>query len=94
MSDPVAIEEAGKKAKKAAIEAALEGIVLLENKGNFLPLSRRSIRRIAVIGANAQGEPRSGGGSAAVPASADLISEIDGIKSLARQGAAVDRDLC
>ncbi|HEY5706224.1 MAG TPA: glycoside hydrolase family 3 C-terminal domain-containing protein [Terrimicrobiaceae bacterium] len=90
VSDPEAIENATKKAKKVAITAAREGIVLLKNEENFLPLNRRSIRSIAVIGANAEGEPRSGGGSAAVPASTDFISEIDGIKSLAKEGAIVD----
>ena len=66
------------RSKEAAIEVAREGIVLLENKGNFLPLDKRAIR-IAVIGANAKGEPPSGGGSAAVPPSVDFVSEIDGI---------------
>ena len=77
------------RSKVAAIEVAREGIVLLKNRGDFLPLDKRAIRRIAVIGANAKGEPPSGGGSAAVPPSVDFISEIDGIKSQAR-GATVD----
>jgi beta-glucosidase len=77
------------RSKVAAIEVAREGIVLLENRGDFLPLDKRAIRRIAVIGANAKGEPPSGGGSAAVPPSVDFISEIDGIKSQA-PGATID----
>ena len=78
------------RSKAAAIEVAREGIVLLKNRGDFLPLDKRAIRRIAVIArANAKGEPPSGGGSAAVPPSVDFISEIDGIKSQAR-GATVD----
>jgi beta-glucosidase len=72
------------ESKKVAIKVAREGIVLLENKGNFLPLDKRGISKIAVIGANAKGEPPSGGGSAAVPASLDFVSEIDGIKSQAK----------
>ncbi len=72
------------RSKKTAIDVAREGIVLLENKGNYLPLDRHATSSIAVIGANAKGEPPSGGGSAAVPASLDFISEIDGIKSLAK----------
>ena len=75
------------RSKAAAIEVAREGIVLLENKGNFLPLNKGANLKIAVIGANAQGEPPSGGGSAAVPPSVDFISEIKGIES---QGATVD----
>ena len=90
VGDPDAIDKAGKRGKKAAIEAAREGIVVLENKESFLPLNKRDIRSIAVIGTNAQGEPRSGGGSAAVPPSLDFISEIDGIKSQAEKGASVD----
>ena len=90
VSDPEAIERASKNAKKAVIEAAREGIVLLENKENFLPLKKGKIQSIAVIGGNAQGEPRSGGGSAAVPASDDFVSEIDGIKSLVKKGATVE----
>jgi beta-glucosidase len=71
------------RSKEVATDVAREGIVLLENKGNFLPLNKQVIRKIAVIGANAKGEPPSGGGSAAVPASVDFVSEIDGIKSQA-----------
>jgi beta-glucosidase len=71
------------RSKEVATDVAREGIVLLENKGNFLPLNKQVIRKIAVIGANAKGEPPSGGGSAAVPVSVDFVSEIDGIKSQA-----------
>ena len=77
------------RSKEVATDVAREGIVLLENKGNFLPLNKQAIRKIAVIGANAKGEPPSGGGSAAVPVSVDFVSEIDGIKSQA-PGATVD----
>ena len=77
------------RSKEVAIKVAREGIVLLENKKDFLPLNKHTIRKTAVIGANGKGEPPSGGGSAAVPASLDFISEIDGIKSQA-PGATVD----
>ena len=77
------------RSKEVATDVAREGIVLLENKGNFLPLNKQAIRKIAVIGANAKGEPPSGGGSAAVPPSVDFVSEIDAIKSQA-PGATVD----
>ena len=88
--DPVAIAEAAENSKKASIKAAREGIVLLENKKDFLPLNRRSIKKIAVIGRNANGEPPTGAGSARVPPSPDFISEIDGIKSLLKNNAQVD----
>jgi beta-glucosidase len=91
-SDPVAIEEAAKKSKEVAIQSAREGIVLLENKKNFLPLNRHSIKKIAVIGRNANGEPPTGAGSAFVPAATppNFISEIDGINSLLTKNAKVD----
>ncbi|HEY5752026.1 MAG TPA: glycoside hydrolase family 3 C-terminal domain-containing protein [Chthoniobacterales bacterium] len=56
---------------------------------NLLPLNKHSIKKIAVIGPNAEGEPPTGSGSAHVPPSDDFISVIDGIKSLA-PGATVD----
>ncbi len=56
---------------------------------NLLPLDKDSIKKIAVIGPNAEGEPPTGAGSALVPPSDDFISVIDGIKSLA-PGATVD----
>ncbi|HEY5743509.1 MAG TPA: glycoside hydrolase family 3 C-terminal domain-containing protein [Terrimicrobiaceae bacterium] len=90
VSDNAAIEEAAKKSKDAVIKVAREGIVLLENKNNLLPLKSHAINSIAVIGRNANGEPPSGAGSAAVPASPDFISEIDGIKSLLKNKAKVD----
>ncbi len=90
VSDPGAIAEAAENSKEASIKAAREGIVLLENKKDFLPLNRRSIKKIAVIGRNANGEPPTGAGSALVPASPDFISEIDGIKSLLKSNATVD----
>jgi beta-glucosidase len=38
-----------------ALEAAKKAIVLLENRGNALPLNRSAIRTLAVIGPNAKG---------------------------------------
>ncbi len=88
--NPVAVAEAAENSKKVVIESAREGIVLLENRKDFLPLNSRSIKRIAVIGRNANGEPPTGAGSALVPAAPDFISEIDGIKSLLKNNAQVD----
>lgn len=92
VSDNAAIEEAAKQSKEVVINVAREGIVLLENKNNFLPLNKHSINKIAVIGRNANGEPPSGAGSAAVPAATppNFVSEIDGIKSLLKKDAKVD----
>ena len=92
VSDPndPAIVEAAKNSKKVVVSSAREGIVLLENRKDFLPLNSRSIKKIAVIGRNANGEPPTGAGSALVPAAPDFISEIDGIKSLLKNNAQVD----
>jgi beta-glucosidase len=71
------------QSKAAAIDVAQEGIVLLKNDRKILPLDKNSVSSIAVIGANAQGEPPTTGGSAEVPVSSDFTSEIDGIKAQA-----------
>ena len=43
------------KSKDAAIKVAREGIILLENKRNLLPLNRDAIAKIAVIGGERTG---------------------------------------
>jgi beta-glucosidase len=68
------------RSKTTAIDVAREGIVLLKNDLQILPLDKNATPRIAVIGANAQGEPPTAGGSSEVTASSDFTSEIDGIK--------------
>src|SRR4029077_12610319 len=77
------------RSKTTAIDVAREGIVLLKNDSQILPLDKNGNPRIALIGANAQGEPPTAGGSSEVPASSDFTSEIDGIKAQA-PGATVD----
>lgn len=52
--------------REAALQAALEGMVLLKNEGGLLPLSP-DVGRVAVIGPNAEGAVVVGGGSATVP---------------------------
>lgn len=49
-----------------AKKIAEEGIILLQNKKNILPLDRKSVKTIAVIGANANRENAMGGGSSQV----------------------------
>jgi len=49
-----------------ALEAAREGIVLLKNEANMLPLDRKKIRTIAVVGPNAHPAATGGGGSSRV----------------------------
>jgi beta-glucosidase len=55
--DPEAIAKAAENSKEGVIQAARGGLVLIENKKNLLPLNRHSIKKIAVIGRTANGEP-------------------------------------
>ncbi len=52
--------------RKVALEAAKEGIVLLKNKDNILPLDFSKLKSIAVIGPNAEVCRTGGGGSSMV----------------------------
>lgn len=52
--------------REIALQAAREGMVLLKNEGNLLPLSKRSIKSIAIIGPDAYPAVPVGGGSAGV----------------------------
>ena len=49
-------------------DAATEGTVLLRNAGDLLPLDRRALRRVAVVGPNAAVPAIQGGGTAGVTA--------------------------
>lgn len=59
-----------------ALELARNGIVLLKNEGNILPLSK-TVKRIAVIGPNGEGNIAGGGSSYTTPfASRSLVDAI------------------
>lgn len=73
-------------AERAALDVAREGIVLLKNEGQLLPLRRETSRNIAVVGKLATGAPPTGFGSAHI-AAARYISEIDGLRQIAGTGA-------
>jgi beta-glucosidase len=75
-----------REGRAAALQTAREGIVLLKNAGNALPLDTRRVRRIAVIGPNAYPAVPYGGGSVAV-APFETASILEGIGD--RGGAAV-----
>ncbi len=63
-----------------ALELAREGIVLLKNEGNMLPV-KPGVKRIAVIGPNANSYISGGGSSYTFPFHS--VSLLDGIRSLA-----------
>ncbi len=73
---------------RVALNAAREGIVLLKNQNNLLPLDTKKAKRIAVVGSLAKYAPPTGFGSANVMA-ANYISELSGLQQLA-PGAKVE----
>lgn len=70
-------------------KVAAEGIVLLKNEGEVLPLKPQNLKKIAIVGGNAKAIVLSGGGSAALKASY-FISPYDGIvNALAPHGVEI-----
>jgi len=77
------------RSELAAINTAREGIVLLKNEGNLLPLRKHQVHSIAVMGPAALGAPPTGFGSSFVtPIS--FVSELEGIEDEAPEGTSVD----
>jgi beta-glucosidase len=68
-----------KEHQATALKVAEEGIVLLKNEGNILPL-KKSVKTIAVIGANADRANSMGGGSGQIKAKYE-ITPLQGIKN-------------
>jgi beta-glucosidase len=64
----------------AARQIAEEGIVLLQNKNNLLPVDLNTVKKIAVIGENAVKMMTIGGGSSSLKAKYE-ISPLDGIRN-------------
>ncbi|KZT28632.1 glycoside hydrolase family 3 protein [Neolentinus lepideus HHB14362 ss-1] len=54
------------EARNFCRKLAAEGIVLLKNEGEVLPLRKEKARKVAIIGPNVKGRVISGGGSAAL----------------------------
>lgn len=66
-----------------AIQAAREGIVLLKNEEQLLPLKTEEIKKIAVIGPNAATLRHGGGGSSHVGEPTTISSPLEAITELA-----------
>lgn len=77
------------QSEQAALDTAREGIVLLKNDGNLLPLQQGRVRTVAVVGPAAIGTPPTGFGSSTVLPISD-VPELDGIESEAPAGTEVD----
>jgi beta-glucosidase len=75
--------------RKLTFEAASEGIVLLKNAGGLLPLSRKHIKSIAVIGRGATELQMGAAGSPSVEP-AYSVQPLDGIRKRAGNGIAVN----
>jgi beta-glucosidase len=67
---------------KVALNIAREGIVLLKNQNDVLPLDKAKVKRIAVVGNLAKYAPPTGFGSAHVDATR-YISELSGLQQIA-----------
>lgn len=67
--------------REAALQAARESVVLLKNEEGQLPLSRKKIKKVLVIGDNGDRIHSNGGGSAEIKALYE-ISPLMGIKKL------------
>jgi len=68
------------ESQEVALQVAREGIVLLKNEKNILPL-RKDIKRIAVIGPNADDEINQLGDYTAKVILQDIVTVLDGIKA-------------
>jgi beta-glucosidase len=72
-----------------SLNEAREGIVLLKNNGSILPLDRKAVRSIVVLGRLAPGVPATGFGSSFVK-TLNYVSELAGIEYSAGQNVRVD----
>jgi beta-glucosidase len=72
-----------------ALKISSEGIVLLKNEKNFLPLDRTQIHRILVLGPNADAAVICGGGSSGVDPFSK-VSVLQGLKTVAGDSVQID----
>ncbi len=88
--DPLAAPapQAGEDAPALLREAAAAAMVLVRNEGDTLPLPRRSLRRIAVLGPNAAQPAVQGGGSVGVTPPY-VISPLAGLRAALDAGVEV-----
>ncbi|MBN1559808.1 glycoside hydrolase family 3 C-terminal domain-containing protein [candidate division KSB1 bacterium] len=69
--------------QKLALEAAREGLILLKNEGNLLPLDKAKIKSIALIGPNADDGRNQLGDYTAHSVLQDIVTVLDGLKQVA-----------
>lgn len=77
------------ESQKLALEAAREGIVLLKNEDNMLPLKINSIKNIAVIGPNADNTLNQLGDYITASVTQEITTMLDGIREKTPSGVKV-----
>lgn len=75
--------------QELALKAAREGIVLLKNENNLLPLSKK-IKSVAVIGPNANDEKNQLGDYTSLVVLQDIITVLDGIRDKLKGSARIN----
>ena len=75
--------------RRLALQAAREGIVLLKNDRNLLPLDRNTIKTIAVIGPNADNERNQLGDYTSKIILQDIVTVLEGIRAKVAPGTQV-----
>ena len=75
--------------RQAALDGARESIILLKNEGNRLPLSAEKMKKVLLVGENAERIHANGGGSAEIKALYET-SPLMGIKRLLGGNVQVD----
>jgi len=76
------------EAREVALEEARSGMVLLKNENHLLPLDRKKIKTIAVLGPNAYPTPVGGGGSS-LTTPFHSVSFLEGISDVAGKDVSV-----
>ncbi len=74
--------------QELALKAAREGVVLLKNEGDLLPL-KKDIKSIAVIGPNADHAKNQLGDYTALKVSQEITTILDGIRAIVPKGTKV-----
>ncbi|HEV2862164.1 MAG TPA: glycoside hydrolase family 3 C-terminal domain-containing protein [Pyrinomonadaceae bacterium] len=84
----LSIPRYNQQGRRVALEAAREAIVLLKNEGGVLPLDRKRVKSVAVVGPNAYPAVPMGGGSGRVEPFA-AVSLLEGLSNALAQTANV-----
>jgi len=77
------------ESRQLALEAAHEGMVLLKNKNDLLP-ARKDLKKIAVIGPNADNEKNQLGDYTANVVLQDVVTVLEGIRSKVTRNTIID----